>query len=109
MKIEGNKLVSINAHNDIVKGKFVVPDKVTIIGAYAFHVCRKLVKIDLRNATELEHCAFCCCTNLKEVINLRNVELLGNAVFAWCESLNSEALRIIEIMEDKAMKGIIIE
>lgn len=32
MKIEGTKLVSINAHNDIVKGKFVVPDKVTIIG-----------------------------------------------------------------------------
>lgn len=89
MVIEEYKLISVDKEKDIdIKGNFVVPDEVTVIGAKVFDCCDSLISIDFKNVEFICREAFRYCTNLKR-LNFKNVKKIGNSAFYHCANLES--------------------
>ena len=87
MKIRNNVLVMV-ADNDIVDGKFVVPEGVTGIGNDAFCGCKSLTEIHIPDrVTSIGDYAFYGCESLTEIHIPEGVTSIGDWVFCGCESL----------------------
>ena len=87
MKIEYGRLISID-ENDIIDGKFVVPDGVTSIGDIAFQNNQKLKEIIIPEGVKyIWNEAFQYCENLTSVKLPQSLVRIGRNAFDGCLSL----------------------
>lgn len=82
-------------NNDILikyKGnhhQVIVPEQVTIIGAYAFSDSTFIEEIRMNNVLEIKFMAFGGCKNLKNVLFSKNLKKLDSCAFAGCSSIKN--------------------
>ena len=70
-----------------------IPDSVTSIGCYAFHMCDGLTSLTIPNSvTEIGSQAFSGCSSLTSLIIPDGVTVIDDEVFAGCSSLTSLVL-----------------
>ena len=96
-----NRLLKVaNKHKD----KFVIPDRLTVIGEKAFWWCENITEIVIsKSVTRIENCAFINCKALTKIIIPENVKWLGRAVFDGCDALMSVTILNPEIEIDEEM------
>jgi len=95
MKIENGVLLKVYA-KDIVDGKYVVPEGVSLIGNNAFAELEELNEIELsKELKEIGDYAFMDCKKLKSIVLPKTCTSLGKGVFLDCENLSK-----IEIQSD---------
>lgn len=62
-----------------------IPEGIEAIGSYAFFAVKGLSKLEFPSSVKkLEDFALYCCTDLKEVVLNKGIELLGNYAFGVC-------------------------
>ena len=67
-----------------------IPDSVTGIGSYAFHMCDNLTSVVIGNGTTtIGSCAFRKCSKLNSIVIGASVTSIGNDAFWECTSLTS--------------------
>jgi len=79
-----------------------VPDRVTVIGRYAFWVS-DIQEVSLGSGiTVIEKSAFCNCMGLKNIIIPDSVTVIGQSAFMWCGNLQNITIpeSVISIGED---------
>ena len=100
VKIENGILVSVD-NEDIIDGKFIIPEEVTSIGQRAFFRCSSLAKIEIpKNVTRIGQDAFRNCSNLTKIEIPESVTRIGSGAFWGCDSLTK-----IEIPESVTILG----
>ncbi len=94
MEIVNNVLVKVN-DEDIKDGTFIIPDRVTSIGEYAFSGCTSLVTITIpESVTSIGRGAFYFCSSLETIVISGSVTSIGKCAFRDCW-----LLKIINIPE----------
>ena len=89
-----------NKHKD----KFVVPDRLSVIGEKAFWWCENITEIVIsKSITRIEDSAFINCVALTEIIIPENVKWLGRAIFNGCDALRKVTILNPEIEMDEDM------
>lgn len=67
---------------------FVIPDGVTVIGAWAFSDCASLTSVTIpKSAKNIDHYAFVACTSLASIAISEGVEDMDGSAFIACTSL----------------------
>ena len=92
MEIVNNVLVKVN-YEDIKDGTFIIPDRVTSIGEYAFSGCTSLVTITIpESVTSIGRGAFYFCSSLETITIPEGVTSIDEEAFYGCSSLKSLTL-----------------
>ena len=87
LSADGQTLERVN-DDDIVNGRFSIPDSVTSIGDGAFRDCTNLTTVIFNeNLERIEWGAFYGCTNLTTVTFNENLTHIGDQAFDGCTSL----------------------
>ena len=88
---ENTKVINDRAFADCTNLKeIIIPNSVTIIGAYAFYRCNKLISISLsNNLTYIKNNAFLECSSLREIIIPDSVTKIEKMAFYNCTSLQT--------------------
>ena len=70
--------------------EYTIPDGVTKIGIYAFHLCSRLTNIAIPNSvTSIENYAFYGCSGLTSITIPNSVTSIGSYAFYGCSGLTS--------------------
>lgn len=74
-------------------GSYTIPDSVTRIGDYAFHLCTSLSNVAIPDSlTGIGDYAFATCFNLSSFTIPNSVTSIGRGAFHYCTSLTSVAI-----------------
>lgn len=89
MEIVNNVLVKVN-YEDIKDGTFIIPDRVTSIGEYAFFGCTSLVTITIpESVTSIGRGAFYFCSSLETITLPDGLTSIGKDAFYHCYALKT--------------------
>ena len=89
MIIENGRLKRVY-NNEIIGGKFTIPESITSIGTGAFYNCSNLTSITIPNSVmSIGKYAFECCIELKSITIPNSVTSIDNGAFYRCSGLTS--------------------
>lgn len=89
MNISNNTIVSVSNKANLT-GELVIPNKITIIGEYAFDESNELTSlILLPGINTISKRAFQHCESLESVVLPSSITSIGEVAFGWCSSLKS--------------------
>ena len=92
MEIVNNVLVKVN-NDDIKDGTFIIPDRVTSIGEYAFSGCTSLVTITIpESVTSIGRGTFYFCSSLETITIPEGVTSIDEEAFYCCAALETITL-----------------
>ena len=91
---EGITSIGQSAFANLTKlKKVVIPNSVTLIGAYAFQGCSGLTSCTIGSGvTEVGESAFSGCTKIENNLNLPNITTIRTTAFRSCKKLKSVTL-----------------
>lgn len=106
MKIE-NGCLTVVLNNEIVDGKFTIPDSVTIIGDSAFAFCSALISVVIPDSvTSIGSYAFGNCIWLTSITIGKGVTSIGDHAFYYCRGLESITIQdSVTRIGDAAFEG----
>ena len=115
VKLNSNAITAANyspssSFNEIFGSQvkqYLIGDRVTSIGAYAFYNCNHLTSIDIPNSvTSIGNNAFSGCSGLKNVTIPNSVASIGKSAFYNCSALTSVNLpNSINLIPDSTFLG----